>query len=190
MYHFFRYSLVLQKIQPRRILYDLFTLVHLNVEYHVHQHPPHSYGRTLTSAEYHGHRTPTFSVYLMTVNLALPSPHPPRPYTTRSHINTGPLVITTTVRLIYLRLYLRVYDSRTSSWKVVPFPSSLCYSITDGPVTWTQFHWLSQHIPYPLDDSTVRLIYLRVYDSRVRFCKAGPSPSSLWYSFTLSHRSI
>jgi hypothetical protein len=49
----------------------------------------------------------------MTPELGLPRPHPPRrPYDTRSHIHTGPLVIVTPqsltdfdTRLIYLLLY-------------------------------------------------------------------------------------
>ena len=38
----------------------------------------------------------------MTDELALPRPNPPRrPYTTRSHMDTGPLVITTSLSLSY-----------------------------------------------------------------------------------------
>ena len=46
--------------------------------------------------------------------------------------------------------------------------------------------FLSQHPP-PLTDSTERLIYLRVYDSRASSSKPAPSPMSLYYSLTLAH---
>ncbi len=43
-------------------------------------------------AEY---RPPPFYLYLMTAEIALPRPHPPRPYVTRSHIHTRPVCETT-----------------------------------------------------------------------------------------------
>jgi len=50
--------------------------------------------------------------------------------------------------------------------------------------TYTQVHWLSQH-PLVLADSTVRHIYLRVYDIRDNSFKSVPSPLSqcgiLWF---------
>ena len=46
------------------------------------------------------------------------------------------------------------------------------------------------NIPQPLTESTTRLIYLRVYDSRDRSSNPGPSPSFLSYSLTHPHRSI
>ena len=57
--------------------------------------------------------------------------------------------------------------------------------------TFTQVHWLSQH-PQPLSESTVRLMYLRVCDSRDRSCKTAPSwtSPSLSYSLPHVHRSI
>jgi hypothetical protein len=49
---------------------------------------------------------------------------------------------------------------------------------------------LHRNTPHPLTDSVTRLIYLRVYDSRVSSSQLTPSPSSLSYSLTHTHRSI
>ena len=80
---------------------------------------------------------------------------------------------------------LRVYDSRASSSKPTPSPSSLCYSLTHAHRSIGY-----RNITQPLAESTVRLTYLRVYDSRARSCKPAPSPSSLCYSLTHAPRSI
>ncbi len=45
------------------------------------------------------------------------------------------------------------------------------------------------HNPQPLTDSTVRLMYLRVYDNRDRSRQSVPSPS-LSFSIRHAHRSI
>ena len=126
----------------------------------------------------------------MTVEISLTRPHPPRPYDTRSHIHTGPLVIATkptlwqslgesTERL----MYLRVYDNRDNSRKITPFPS-LWYSLTHSHMSIGY-----RHQTQSLSESVSRLMYLRVYDSRDNSRKTVPS-LSLWYSLTHTHRSI
>jgi hypothetical protein len=55
--------------------------------------------------------------HLMTVEISLPRPHPPRPQDTLSHIHTGPLVITTGTLNLWLKsavrlMNLRVYERR------------------------------------------------------------------------------
>jgi hypothetical protein len=59
---------------------------------------------------------------------------------------------------------------------------SLCYSLTHA---YRSIGY--RNIPQSLADSTARLIYLRVYDSRASSCKSVPSPLSLCYSLTLAH---
>ncbi len=87
------------------------------------------------------------------------------------------------------RIYLRVHDSRASSSKSAPSPlsliDSLCYSLTH-----THRSIGYRNIPQPLADpaSGSKLIYLRVYDSRVSSSK--PAPSSLCLTLTHTHRSI
>jgi hypothetical protein len=83
------------------------------------------------------------------------------------------------------RIYLRVHDSRASSSKSAPSPLSLCYSLTH-----THRSIGYRNIPQPLAGpaSGSKLIYLRVYDSRVSSSK--PAPSSLCLSLTHTHRSI
>jgi hypothetical protein len=70
----------------------------------------------------------------------------------------------------------------TSRWTLSP---SLWYSITHARRSIGYRH----SIPHPLVESTVRLMYLRVYDTRDSSCKPEPSPS-LWYSLTHAHRCI
>ena len=55
--------------------------------------------------------------------------------------------------------------------------------------TCTQVHWLSHRNPQLLSESAAKLMYLRVYDSRVSSHQSSPSPS-LCYSVTYAHRSI
>ena len=78
----------------------------------------------------------------MTTDLDLPNPHPPRrPYPTRSHIHTGPLVITTSPSLTESdsRLtYLRVYDRRDISSKSSPSPSSLSFKCQTMVARWSK----------------------------------------------------
>jgi hypothetical protein len=62
-----------------------------------------------------------------------------------------------------------------------PSPSSLCYLLTHAHRSIGY-----RNIPQTLDESVVRLIYLRVYDSRATSSKTEPSPSSLCYSFQTS----
>ena len=105
-------------------------------------------------------------------------------YTPDAHRSIGnrnipQLLVESTTRLIYLRLY----DNRGDSSKSTPSPSSLYYSLTH-----THRSIGYRNIPQPLSDSTVRLIHLRVYDSRASSSIHTPSPLSLW--FTHGHRSI
>ena len=115
-------------------------------------------------ASYTTHRPPPFCVYIMTVEIALASLHPPRPYDTRAHMHTGPLIIVT----------------KPSLW----LNPSLCYSLTH---THRSIGYRNQ--TQPLAESATRLMHLRVSDSRDSSRKLTPSPS-LCYSLTHAHRSI
>jgi len=91
----------------------------------------------------------------MTTELGLPRPHPPRrPYDTRSHMHTGPLVIVNPQSLddsVTRLIYLRLYESRARSFKTTQHPP-----VSDRrhrevrliPMllthTCTQVHWLSE----------------------------------------------
>jgi hypothetical protein len=98
----------------------------------------------------------------------------------RNH-NPKPLV-ESTVRL----MYLRVYYSRDSSNSRQPSPSpSLVYSFTH---THRSIGYRNRN-PQPLAESTTRLMYLRVYDSRDSSCQSAPSPSPC-YPLTHTYRSI
>ena len=88
-------------------------------------------------------------------------------------------------------MYLRVYDSRDSSRQPAPSPS-LYYSLTHAH---RSIGYRNRN-PQPLADSSARLadssarlMYLRVYDSRDSSRQPAPSPS-LCYSLTHAHRSI
>ena len=88
-------------------------------------------------------------------------------------------------------MYLRVYDSRDSSRQPAPSPS-LCYLLTHAH---RSIGYRNRN-PQPLADSSARLadssarlMYLRVYESRDRSGQTVPSPS-VYYSLTHPHRSI
>jgi hypothetical protein len=59
----------------------------------------------------------------MTTEIALARLHPLRPYVTRSHMHTGPLVIEIATPNFWLIPHLRVYDNRDSSRQLEPSPS-------------------------------------------------------------------
>jgi hypothetical protein len=87
---------------------------------------------------------------------------------------------------VYL-VYLRVYDSRDTSRHPAPSPS-LCYSLTHAHRSSRSIGYRNRN-PQLLSESTVRLMYLRVYGSRDSSRQPAPSPS-LWSSLTYAHRSI
>ncbi len=78
-------------------------------------------------------------------------------------------------------------------WTSVTWPLCVSNDIQDSFHKTSPFPWLSysfththrsisyHNIPQSLTDSTVRLIYLRVYDDRTNSYKPSPSPSSLYY---------
>ncbi len=99
----------------------------------------------------------------MTVEIALASLHPLRPYATRSHMHTGPLVIATATPSLWAEsatrlMYLRVYDSRDSSRQPAPSPS-VCYSLKHAhstlptptilTITCTQVLWFLELLTRP-----------------------------------------
>jgi hypothetical protein len=124
----------------------------------------------------------------MTAEIALVSLHPSRPYTTRSHMHTGPLVIATATPSlsdsVTRLLYLRVYDSRDRSRQPAPIPS-LCYSLTHAH----RFIGYHNRNPQPLSDSVTRLMNLRVYDNRDNSHQSATIPS-LCYSLTNAHSTL
>ncbi len=120
----------------------------------------------------------------MTAEIALASLHPLRPYATRSHMHTGPLVIATQTPApdcIRRETNVSTYDTRDSSRQPAPFPS-LCYPITHAH----RFIGYRNRNPQPLADSAVRLMNLRVYDNRDNSHQSAPS-LSLCYSLTHAH---
>ncbi len=78
-------------------------------------------------------------------------------------------------------LHYSTSDSRLARVPVL----SPCYSLTHAH----RSIGYRKRNPQPLSDSTARLMYLRVYDSRDSSHQPAPSPS-LYYSLTQSHRSI
>ncbi len=86
--------------------------------------------------------------------------------------NRNPQLLTESVTRL---IYLRVYTSRDNSHHPGPSPS-LCYSLTHAHRSSRSIGYRNRN-PQLLSESTVRLMYLRVYGSRDSSRQPAPSPS-------------